>query len=89
MNIKCTAAEDEADAAVLEQAADVLAARWGVLAAGESIALLRNRAAAVRPAAEPAYVLTVEDTMDYNRDYCGQSRDDEPGHGYHEAGDYS
>jgi hypothetical protein len=48
MDIKRTAAQDEADAAVLEQAAEILTGRWGVLVAGDAVALLRNRAAAVR-----------------------------------------
>ena len=51
MNINRTAAEDDADATVLEQAAEILAERYGVLVAGDAIALLRNRAAAIRPAA--------------------------------------
>jgi len=79
----------EADARVLENAAEVLRRRFGVLTAGDLInglasctGLLRSGTGIIKPAQaqEPRNGILVLP--------LDEQRDDEPGHGYHEQGDY-
>lgn len=63
------------DAAILEDAIEVLRLRFGVLTAGDLISGLTGAAAGIRAQGgiirpsepEPGSSLTVYDTMDYNR----------------------
>jgi hypothetical protein len=75
--------DDQEEANILEIAAAILYRRYGPLTTGDAIKLLRNRAGHIREqAAEAPRNATLERKLD------DPWWPEEPGHGYHEAGDH-
>lgn len=81
----------EADARVLEQAAEVLKCRFGMLTAGDLINGLTGAVASIRAQGgiiKPVISQATGSNKPRLRRLNEPEDQEGPGHGYHEAGDY-